>query len=347
MPALRRAPCLVAFSGGRDSSLLLAAAVAAAKRVGAPAPVAATLVYPDVPEADESRWQERVVRHLGVGDWLRLEIRDELDLVGPLATAGLERHGLRFPANGHSLNPLMEAAAGGTLVTGLGGDELLTGNRWTPLNYALARRRRPQVADVQALGLACVPRPLRVRIQRSRGPAPPGLGWLTDEANRRRRRLLTPLAGEPVRWSRAVHEAASTRAVRLAMETIRLHGRELGVDVRAPLIEPAVVAALCRAGGARGWGGRSAAMRAIAGDRLPEAVSSRKDKAFFNSVFFGERVRAFAASWSGEGVDATLVNAQALRSEWLSECPDIRSALLLQAAWLHDHAGLVARPVAA
>ena len=83
LPALRRPPCLVSFSGGRDSSAVLAVAAYAAARHGLPAPIPATNRFPGAAEADESAWQERVIAHLGLSDWLRLDLGDELDVVGP------------------------------------------------------------------------------------------------------------------------------------------------------------------------------------------------------------------------------------------------------------------------
>jgi asparagine synthase (glutamine-hydrolysing) len=77
-------------------------------------------------------------------------------------------------------------------------------------------------------------------------------------------------------------------------------------------------------------------MNALARDLLPTEVLGRKSKASFNRIFFGQESRAFAAGWSGRGLDDTLVDPEALRSEWLSEVPDFRTSLLLQSAWLTD-----------
>src|ERR1700749_707865 len=51
-PALERSPCLVSFSGGRDSSAVLAAAAALARREGLPLPIPATIVFPAAAATD-------------------------------------------------------------------------------------------------------------------------------------------------------------------------------------------------------------------------------------------------------------------------------------------------------
>jgi asparagine synthase (glutamine-hydrolysing) len=77
-------------------------------------------------------------------------------------------------------------------------------------------------------------------------------------------------------------------------------------------------------------------MNALARDLLPADVVGRESKAYFNRVFFADESRAFAAEWSGRGLDEELVDSEMLRREWLSDVPDIRTALLLQSAWLSD-----------
>jgi hypothetical protein len=56
------------------------------------------------------------------------------------------------------------------------------------------------------------------------------------------------------------------------------------VRIEAPLLHPRFVAAVSRAGGSRGWGGRSEAMHAIAGEALPDAILDRRDKARFDAA---------------------------------------------------------------
>ncbi|MEK8108225.1 asparagine synthase-related protein [Micromonospora sp. M12] len=85
---------MISFSGGLDSSLVLAVAVRAARREGLPDPVPVTWRFTNAPRADESDWQDRVIRTLRVsGSWQILRADDDLDLVGPVARRLLHRYG--------------------------------------------------------------------------------------------------------------------------------------------------------------------------------------------------------------------------------------------------------------
>jgi asparagine synthase (glutamine-hydrolysing) len=65
-PALERAPCVIGFSGGRDSSLLLALAVHEARRHGLALPIAVTLEF-DGEDSREREWQELVLGPAAAG----------------------------------------------------------------------------------------------------------------------------------------------------------------------------------------------------------------------------------------------------------------------------------------
>src|SRR5436190_4653351 len=176
LPALRRSPCFVSFSGGRDSSAVLAVAVDVARRHGLPDPVPATMRFVDAPTADETSWQELVLEHLGISDHVVVELHHELDALGAIATDVLDRFGVRWPGNAYMHVPLFERARGGSMLTGVGGDELF-GTRASRFVLVAHGSERPVFRDALSLGFALTPRPLRAAIQRRRSsPAHP---WLT------------------------------------------------------------------------------------------------------------------------------------------------------------------------
>ena len=86
--------------------------------------------FPRRPWTRENEWQEPVIASLGLADWERVELDQDLDLLGSLATGILDRHALYYPANAHSMVPIARLAAGGTFLTGIGGDEVLGEWRW-------------------------------------------------------------------------------------------------------------------------------------------------------------------------------------------------------------------------
>ncbi|HET8757872.1 MAG TPA: asparagine synthase-related protein, partial [Solirubrobacteraceae bacterium] len=171
LPALRRPPCLVSFSGGRDSSAVLAVAARVARREGLADPVPVTIRALGAPAADEARWQELVVAHLGLDDWSRLTFADELDVVGPVAAGVLRRHGLLWPFNAHFHVPMLDAARGGALLTGIGGDELFGAATSPRAAAVLGARVRPVARDVRRVALYLAPRFARRRWH-AHGPRP-------------------------------------------------------------------------------------------------------------------------------------------------------------------------------
>ncbi|NAZ88647.1 asparagine synthase-related protein, partial [Kineococcus indalonis] len=140
LPALRRPPCLVSFSGGRDSSVVLAVATAVARREGLADPVPYSHRFPAVPDAHETPWQELVVGALGLREWQRPQWSEEMDVLGPVARAVLLRDGVLPPFNGHLHEPVFAAARGGSVLTGIGGDELFAPVERYPVVRVAARR---------------------------------------------------------------------------------------------------------------------------------------------------------------------------------------------------------------
>lgn len=336
VPCLTNQPCYVAFSGGRDSSGVLAAATVLARREGLPDPVPVTEVYPDVPESDESSWQETVIRHLGLRDWMRLEIREENDLLGEVARDSLSRRGLLWPPPLHIKTTLLGQLQGGTLVTGEGGDEVLGDRRVA----ALARAVRVP-ASVSSLGraraAAIVLAPAMLRRQRirrrlnGRDLQP----WLRPHIREQHYGLLAQdLASEPLRASGSLRWLLRRRASVLTAGNYEQLAREHGMTLAQPLLDPPFVTAMADAVGGWGLRSRTEAMDLLFGHDLPAAVVARTSKAYFNRAYIGDATRQFARTWDGTGVDPELVDAQRLRQEWLSEFPSSISTLLLHSAWL-------------
>ena len=331
-PALQRAPCLVSFSGGRDSSAVLAIATALARREGLPDPIPATNRFLEAAASEESQWQERVVAHLGVADWLRLEFTDELDAVGPYAQRALRRHGSLWPFNAHFHLPLIEAAEGGSLLTGVGGDELFMAACPPRAYRVLTAQAAPRPRDVLTVGLAVSPRIVRRAVHRRRTKVP--FAWLTAHA---RRALAHVIAGEdasePYTPAARLRFVQARRSLRIGTAALATLGRDSDALVVHPLAAPDVAAALARAA-PRGFRDRTEGMQALLAGVLPPCVLARTSKAGFDQAFFHRHSRAFAATWAGEDVPAHFVEVAALRGEWQSQAPAAQSLTLLQTAWL-------------
>ncbi len=335
LPALQRTPCVVAFSGGRDSSAMLALVVALARREGLPLPVALTKRYPKHPETDESRWQELVVRHLGVEEWVRLPFDTELDLVGPVASTVLRRHGLVWPPPAYGRLPLLDVAAGGSLVDGEGGDEVFGIRRVTPLKHTLAGKLRPGRPMARLLAESIGPRPLRrSRLRRKRTARTPQ-PWLRPEARAAFvEALVVDDLDEPFSWIGGARRLLVRRAWVYGSRTMALLAEEADVYAVHPLLDPVFIESLRPLAGRLGFTSRRAAMAALFGDLLPPEVIRRQDKVAFNGVVFSRYSRDFVRTWDGSGVDADLVDPERLGEEWRAPVPNAGTSALLQAAWL-------------
>lgn len=334
--ALQRSPCAVAFSGGRDSSVLLAVATHVARRDGLPEPIPVTRVFPGVDRADEKDWQEAVVRHLRLGDWRRIVLGDEADLVGPTATSHLVEYGVVWPPTIHNDAPLVELVPGGSLVDGEGGDEVfgVAEHRIAPvarLARALAPLRRRRVrAALDALA----PAPLRERSFRRRWAAVP-LTWLRPPA---RAALVDAMWAvertQPLSFAASVRMVPRRRTQVLGLANRRHFAARHDVELASPLQHPEVVHALARVGGSLGQGERTDVLRALAAGLLPDSVLSRTTKAEFGAAYMAGPTRRFVETWDGTGLDPNLVDVDELRRIWLGDVTIAPTGALLQAAWL-------------
>ncbi|MHB8059693.1 MAG: asparagine synthase-related protein [Gaiellaceae bacterium] len=329
--ALARPPCVVTFSGGRDSSAVLAVAARLARDEQLQPPIALTLRLLDAPGSSELEWQERVVGHIGLEDWVRIEVGEELDYVGPLGQRMLLRHGVA-----HHAAPLFwlqaEPARGGSLLTGFGGDTTVGGWLSPRSSELLVGRARPAPGDLLVSAYALAPAVIRRGVFRARTRR---RAWMRNKAARAfAAARASELGSRPVRWDRYLEWQARLRrysAVESALSALAADVDAINVH---PFFDRRFLAALARAGRRRGLGDRSAVMRHLFSADLPEDVLTRSTKANFALAFFRSHTRAFARRWDGRGLDADLVDAEALRSVWLSPLVNSASALALQAAWL-------------
>ena len=345
--ALERAPCVIGFSGGRDSSLLLALAVQEARRAGLALPIPVTLEF-DSENSRERDWQELVLSHLGLDDWVRLPQGADLDLVGPVAADGLLRHGLLYPGNAHMIVPLSAVARGGSVITGFAGDDVIGEWPFERIAAMVARRRSPRVADLRALARWAEPAGARSDRYAS-GRRWVQLPWLRPPHHRRAaQRIARDMAGSPRTWKARMRWLARRRMWPVSQRAMDLHAAQHGTRTYAPLLDRGFLAALGAAGGRLGIGDRTEVMRFLAAGLLPPSLVDRETKAEFSDSYFGPHTKRFAQEWDGRsGVDPDVVDADALRAMWLSDHPHGLSAALLQSAWLASHRSGATAPVTA
>ncbi|MCC2593751.1 hypothetical protein LKO27_10075 [Tessaracoccus sp. OS52] len=334
-PALEEAPCFVTFSGGRDSSAILAAATSLARREGHELPIPVTRIYPNVPDSDESDWQRLVLDHLGIREWVRLEFAgDETDLLGEAARVELLSHGVVWPAALHTQPATYSRLQKGSMLTGEGGDLALGLRRGTALTV-LRNGRRPTRGLILQAATSLMPRPVR-RLDFSRAASrETTMSWLTPSAVREHfRRAADDEVAEPLRYDAGTWFLTRRRFWSVLSHNQSMEAARYGLRIHDPLLNPHFLAALAHSGGRWGYNGRTATMRALFSDVLPPQLISRPTKAAFNHAYRGDTTQRFARSWDGSGVDTDLVDVERLREMWLSEHPTMATGLLLQTAWL-------------
>lgn len=329
-PALERGSCRVAFSGGRDSSALLALAVGVARDHGLDDPIPVTLRFARHPRTHETDWQEQTIRHLRLDEWEILSLTDELEALGPIATSAVRRHGFYWPPNAHTIVPLLNSGRGGSLLMGTGGDEVFSPWIWKRAPLSQIVQAGPRRA-IKHLVITSLPRRVQLRFWSRRAL---GLHWLQPAARQQVQRLY--LARHRPRSDASsvrVENLRETRNFELTQAIFSAFARERDVDLVQPFFDPRFLRSIARTAPARGFSNRIVAMRILFGDLLPPPVVERVTKAKFTDVLWGARGRAFAERWDGTGVDPELVDTDALRQEWLKPRLDYRSLSPLQSAW--------------
>jgi asparagine synthase (glutamine-hydrolysing) len=229
--------------------------------------------------ADEAAWQQHVLEHLGILDrWERLEAPD-VDLLGAEATGVLRRHGQLYPAPTYVLVPLMRAAAGGTLITGEGGDQLFASWRWADAAAAAARGRPRSRGELAGRVRAKLPGLVRGRLEARKLPA--FEDWLTPAARRQvHKAAVAELSSEPTRWLGFIGWLQRSRADLMSAASAQLVAADHDVSLEQPFLSPPVMSALAAEGGQAGYGTRSEAMRHIFAGLLPQEVLVRQRARF-------------------------------------------------------------------
>ncbi|WP_324649616.1 asparagine synthase-related protein [Georgenia sp. H159] len=343
LEALAAPPCYVLFSGGRDSSALLALAVTLARQHALPLPVPVTVRHPHAPEADETWWQELVLEHLGLRHGVVLEFQHEQRLLSDAATGALRRHGPVWPEAVQLHGAIYRDLDPGTIVTGEGGDMLLSGRRTGALRDALALRR-PRRRHLRRGLQAAQPGVARRRAARTHaGSGAPS--WLRPPAVAAYVHDAVSASVEPLRWDAATRALMYSRPMTVFIANVEAAIAEYGSRPVTPFADGRVVEALAREAGPLGWGNRTALFRRLFPDVLPDRVLSRTSKAWFNSTRWGPEEREFARLWDGFGIDPEWVDPDELRAAWLVADPHPGADFLLHLAWAHTH-GIPAEPEA-
>lgn len=324
--ALVASPCYVAFSGGRDSSALLAVAAHVARRDGLPPPIPVTAVYPHAPRSDEAQWQELVLNYLGMTERIVVRIHHEQRLLGETATTAMRRHGLVWPEAAQLQGALLAGLeSGSSFVSGEGGDNVVAGGRAAPLRK-LTHNWPPRRSVLRASRRAVLRRRWSIEVP----------SWYTDAGAEELRSALHQK--DPLRWDIRTRTVLQSPGAQVLFTNVKSTIAELDLRPITPFVEPAFLAALAREGGPFGFGSRSLTFDYLVGDLLPRQVISRTTKASFNETRWGPGEREFAKSWTGSGIDTTRIHADKLRAEWLSESPAPQADFLLHVAWTAEHA---------
>ncbi|HUP72465.1 MAG TPA: asparagine synthase-related protein [Acidimicrobiales bacterium] len=337
---LTRPPCAVSFSGGRDSSAVLAVATHVARREGLPLPIPVTLRFPLCATADETGWQESVIAHLGTDEWCRVELTDEIDVLGPYAQQVLLRHGSLWPFNTHFHAPIAEQVAGGSVLTGVFGDELLSAWPNRRVAMIISRQTRPRLRDIPSVARAVAPRAIRGRLNERDFSKREPLPWLQPDARRAVARARgRARALEPIRWDESVRRYWwRSRYLQTGRDSL---GHVItdadGALAVHPLCDREFLIAIAAECARLGFRNRTRAMEGLFGDLLPLPILSRTTKSLFNAAFWERHARGFVAQWDGSGVDESVVDIGVLRAMWSGEQPDSRSFILLQQAWLRQY----------
>jgi len=173
------------------------------------------------------------------------------------------------------------------------------------------------------------------------------LPWLSVAGNEAlTEAALAQEARRPLRWDVRLREMWRSRVFRLMLDRIDSLGRHVDTWPVHPFLDERFVASLAAAGGRTGFADRTAAMRALFADELPDRVTARGTKASFDEVLFNRHSRGYVAELDRSKLEqllqqlgaGELVDPAALLAHWRADRPMANSFLLLQACRLADAA---------
>lgn len=336
-----RTPVAFQLSGGLDSSTV----VGVAHALGVTSPACYSLVYPDVPSADESAFIDAVVRRCG-GHSVRWPVRP-----GPVqgfdVFAAASRTGdLSDIATGYWLQaPLLRRvrADGHTVsLTGCGGDEWLTGSlfrvpalmrqgRWLAarrfaVEYCADPRLDPGILMLlRTIAVAFLPEPVKTLLRALRGTSP-FPSWITP--------ALAQRAGLAARMRASFDRVPGNRHLVVRESLMRLTsgegacvrealdrmGEAAGVELRHPFFDRRVVEFLIGLPDhlRMHHGVHRYLLRQTFGAVLPDMVRTRLDKPDIDHVVTDALRAVDPSAWFDhlEVVARGWVPANAVRDLW-------------------------------
>jgi asparagine synthase (glutamine-hydrolysing) len=240
-----------------------------------------------------------------------------------------------WPFNAHFHVPLLEVARGGSLLTGIGGDEVFGTSRWARAASVLGLRQSPEPRDAPRIALFASPHVVRRHFLARRFPA--DFPWLTRDARvELARRWGADAASEPARLGPRIEWLYRRRWLEAGVRSLGLLARDANAAIAHPLLSSGFGGALAAACRRRRFDDRTATMRALFGEVLPPELLTRPTKACFDAAFWGAHSRRQATVWRGEAVDPDVVDADALEAEWTMHEPDAHTYLLMQSIWLES-----------
>ena len=325
---------IVQFSGGVDSSLVLAAATRAARARDLPPPIPFTLRY-GLDESEESSFQEELVESLGLTEWIVLDVDGEDDLLGPASRAHLLEHGMSTSARVASRDwylSRLPVRPGSVLMSGEGGDEVLGPAPYATvhgLRWALANGRQRRTA-LGSLRRRSISRVRRLRSVPDSFYAP----WLTERGRTLANRVMLDDRSHPVTMKQWMRRYRSKRNLVGGIGSVTRQAERFGFRYSAPLLDLEFMAGMTASIPEHDFVNRMLVIRKHLPGLLPDSIANRTSKASFNASIFGPDTREFASTWDGSsGVPLELVDPEILRSTWL-DASDSRGGLMLQSAWL-------------